>query len=129
MRQAKRFILAWTAREMTLIEHVKRNFLAGVDGLECSFWCTGLSETATQTESLSKDGPKADEILTISTPTAITSGRMDIRTVLRSFLETGHHTTVLVCGPSGMADEATKEVVTCVKDGFTVDLIEEAYAW
>jgi hypothetical protein len=54
---------------------------------------------------------------------------MDIGTVIRSSLEVGHQTTVLVCGPGGMADEATRQVVNCVKDGFGVDLIEEAFAW
>ena len=54
---------------------------------------------------------------------------MDIGTVIRSYLEVGHQTTVLVCGVGNMADEATRQVLNCVKDGFRVDLVEEAYAW
>ena len=49
--------------------------------------------------------------------------------MIRSFVEKGHQMTVLVCGPGSMADEATRQVVSCVKDGFRVNLVEEAYAW
>jgi hypothetical protein len=51
MKKATRFILAWSAREMALIEHVKRNFLAetdDVEGIEYLFWCTGSSDTTAQ---------------------------------------------------------------------------------
>jgi hypothetical protein len=51
MKKATRFILAWSAREMALIEHVKRNFLAetdDVEGIEYLFWYTGSSDTTAQ---------------------------------------------------------------------------------
>ncbi len=54
---------------------------------------------------------------------------MPIAAVIRSSLEVGRQTTILVCGPGQMADEARKQVVNCVKDGFSVDLVEEAFAW
>lgn len=132
MKKTKRFILAWSAREMALIEHVKQNFLVHKDdvkGIEYSFWFTGLSNTAAQKLDSINDGSEKAESLTPRTTEAVTAGRMDIGTVIRSSLETGHQTTVLVCGPGSMADEATRQVVNCVKDGARVDLIEEAYAW
>lgn len=141
MKKATRFILAWSAREMALIEHVRRNFLPvpkadveGAEGVEYSFWCTDPSYTSTTTAA-----PKLDSLEhesrnpanSSSTPGTINPGRMDISTVLRSSLEAGrqHHTTVMVCGPGGMADEVTREVVACVRDGFSIDVVEETFAW
>ncbi|RDW85357.1 hypothetical protein BP5796_03682 [Coleophoma crateriformis] len=131
MKKAKRFILAWSAREMALIEHVKQNFLAqqdGVEGIEYSLWCTGLSNLVAQDLDSMDNGSQRAEGLALKTA-VIAAGRMDMGTVIRSSLETGYQTTVLVCGPGSMADEATRQVVNCVKDGFKLDLIEEAYAW
>lgn len=139
MKQAKRFILAWSAKEIALIEHVKRNFLIQTDnqnGIEYSFWCTHPSYTNTQkslpltttTTKTNQNQPPAFTSTKLSEAVP-TPGRMEISAVLRSSLEVGRHTTVLVCGPGGMADEATREVVRCVKDGFRVDLVEEAFAW
>ena len=133
MKKTKRFILAWSARELALIEHVKQNFLVPADdvkGIEYSFWCTGPSNTAAQKlDSINDESQKAESLSPISTAAAVRAGRMDIGTVIRSSLEAGHQTTVLVCGPGSMADEATRQVVKCVKDKFRVDLVEEAYAW
>lgn len=129
MKKTKRFILAWSAREMALIEHVKQNFLVqehDVKGIEYLLWCTGPSNTTTQKLDSINDGSQS---LSPRTTAAVRAGRMDIGTIIRSSLEAGHQTTVLVCGPGSMADEATRQVVNCVKDGFRVDLIEEAYAW
>ncbi|KAI9647605.1 hypothetical protein NHQ30_003990 [Ciborinia camelliae] len=126
MKRAKRFILAWSAKEMALIDHVKRNFLVhtisqNLNGVECLVWCTG-SPDATQNRD-SVDDSKPQEIM------AVVMGRMDIATVIRSSVEENLQTAVLVCGPGSMADEATREVVKCVKNGFKVDLVEEAFAW
>lgn len=132
MKNAKRFVLAWSAKEMALIEHVKQNFLFqkdNVKGIEYSFWCTGSSNTAARSLDSTNDESQKAERLTPRTTAVVTAGRMDIGTVIRSYLEAGHQTTVLVCGPANMADEATRHVVNCVKDGFRVDLVEEAYAW
>ncbi|KAI1751893.1 ferric reductase like transmembrane component [Xylaria castorea] len=110
MRKAKRLILAWSAREMALIEHVRQNFLIDCEGTEYSFWCT-------------------DEDFSTAKGAAITAGRMDIPSVIRSSVETGHQTTVLVCGPGSMADEARQQVINCVRDGSRVDLVEESFCW
>lgn len=124
MGQAKRFILAWSVREMALLDHVKQNFLIGVEGVEFLFWCTGDIPTGKK-EDLAQDVGS----LRTSAEAPPTLGRMDIGSVIRSSVEPGHHTTVLVCGPGAMADEAAKEVVKCVKSGSHVDIVEEAYAW
>ncbi|KAI0112500.1 ferric reductase like transmembrane component [Nemania sp. FL0031] len=110
MRKAKRLILAWSAREMALIEHVRQSFLVDCEGTEYSFWCTGECSSEA----------KGD---------AVTPGRMDIASVIQSSVETGHQTTVLACGPGSMADEARQQVINCVGDGFKVDLVEEAFCW
>ncbi|KFY30741.1 hypothetical protein V493_01687 [Pseudogymnoascus sp. VKM F-4281 (FW-2241)] len=132
MKKAKRFILAWSAREMALIEHVKHNFLLPkdeVDGIEYSFWCTNSSDTAEPNEDVVHEERQKDEDVTVQTSAAIATGRMDIRTVMRSHLEKGQQTTVMVCGPGSMADEATKQVIDCVKEGLKVNLVEESYTW
>lgn len=150
MKNTTRFILAWSAREIGLIEHVKKNFLLQEDddndvkGMEYSLWCTGPllpssnnTDTQQKLDSLNNERSQRDLSPRRSSPTSsaaavavvVRQGRMDIGTVIRSSLEVGHHTTVLVCGPGSMADEATRQVVNCVKDGFKVDLIEESYAW
>jgi hypothetical protein len=132
MANAKRFILAWSAREISLIDHVKENFLApqgDVEGLEYSLWCTTPPSVAEQNADSLNDESRKTEGLLPKTTASVTTGRMDMRTVIRSSLEAGLQTTVLVCGPGNMGDEATREVVNCVKDGFRVDLVEEAYAW
>jgi hypothetical protein len=114
---------------MSLINHVKRNFLVDAEGIEYIFWCTGASGTTSQkADSLNGRSQKVEDLTTEMAP-AVTAGRMDIGTVMRSYLEPGHQTTVLVCGPGAMADEATRHVIKSVKGGYKVDLMEEAYAW
>ncbi|KAK2032014.1 ferric reductase like transmembrane component [Colletotrichum zoysiae] len=121
--KTKRFVLAWSVREMSLIEHVRRNFLDNVPGLECSLYCTGSSSSdASEQKEASLNGSDA-------AAAGVTLGRMDVGAVIRSHLERDHQTTVLVCGPGQMADEATAHVVQGVRDGFKVDVIEEAFAW
>ncbi|KAI3336048.1 ferric reductase like transmembrane component-domain-containing protein [Ustulina deusta] len=110
MRKAKRLILAWSAREMALIEHVRRNFLVDCEGTEYLFWCTGDGFSATK-------------------GAAITAGKMNVTSVIRSSVETGHQTTVLACGPGSLADEARQQVINCVRDGFRVNLVEEPFCW
>lgn len=110
MRKAKRFILAWSAREMALIEHVRQHFLVDCEGTEYLFWCTGEDSSETKGEE-------------------VTAGRMDIPSVIRSSVEHGHQTTVLVCGPGSLADDARQEVINCVGDGFKVNLVEESFCW
>ncbi|KAI0445504.1 ferric reductase like transmembrane component-domain-containing protein [Xylaria telfairii] len=131
MKRARRFILAWSAKEIAFINHVKKNFLANAQGVECLFWYTGSSEDAAE----KSDSPSKREIQGVdshvskATDATVTAGRMHIGTVIKSVLEVERQTTVVVCGPGQMADEARKQVVNCVKDGFSVDLIEEAFAW
>ena len=132
MKKAKRFILAWSARETALIEHVRQNFLLPkdeVEGVEYSLWCTGSSDISEPKVDDVHEERHKDEGVDLTTPAAITSGRMDIRTVMRSHVETGQQTTVMVCGPGNMADEATRQVIDCIKDGFKVNLVEESYTW
>ncbi|KAI1121956.1 ferric reductase like transmembrane component-domain-containing protein [Nemania abortiva] len=130
MRRAKRFILAWSAKEIAFIDYVKKNFLTDTQGVEYLFWYTGSPEYAPQ----KPESPKGDmQELEAHHPTgidtAVAVGRMPIGSIIRSSLEAGRQTTVLVCGPGQMADEARRQVVHCVKDGFNVDLVEEAFAW
>ncbi|KAK3318921.1 ferric reductase like transmembrane component-domain-containing protein [Apodospora peruviana] len=142
--KAQRLILAWSARERGLIEHVRRKFLGDGsvnDGMvEYMFWCTGGgragSAKADSGDYLPQghvDGnvPATEKGVSVTQAAGdVKSGRMDIESVLRMAVETGRHqTAVLVCAPGGMADEVTKHVVRCVKGGFRVDLVEEAFAW
>ncbi|KAI0531860.1 ferric reductase like transmembrane component-domain-containing protein [Xylaria digitata] len=129
MRRAKRFILAWSAKEITFIDHVRKNFLTNVQGVESLFWCTGFPDSGANKSDSSKGEIREVEDFAPTTDAAITVGRMHIASVVRSSLEAGRQTTVLVCGPGQMADEARKQVVNCVKDGFSIDLVEEAFAW
>lgn len=116
--RAKRLVLAWSARERALIEHVRQNFLRDAHGAEYSFWCTGGSLDESDKAAAAPEGGDL-----------IKTGRMDIKEVMRSSVEAGYQTAVLVCAPGGMADEVTKQVVRCVRDGFKVELVEEAFAW
>ncbi|KAI3324911.1 ferric reductase like transmembrane component [Xylariaceae sp. AK1471] len=129
MKRAKRFILAWSAKELAFIDHVKHNFLADAHAVESSFWYTGSSDSAAQRSESFKSESREVESQDTSTGAGVTAGRMHIPSVIRSSVEVGLLTTVLVCGPGQMADEARKQVVNCVKDGFRVDLVEEAFAW
>ncbi|KAI1171228.1 ferric reductase like transmembrane component-domain-containing protein [Nemania sp. FL0916] len=138
MRRARRFVLAWSAKERAFIDYVRRNFLAEAQGVELMFWHTG-SDTSSKNEDAAhkSDSSPDDEIQKVDAhkPEAmdaaaeVTVGRMPIASVIRSSLEVGRRTTVLVCGPGRMADDARLQVVSCVKDGFSVDLVEEAFAW
>lgn len=110
MRKAKRFILAWSARELALIEHVRQHFLVDCEGTEYSFWCTGEGSSEMKGEE-------------------IAAGRMNVTSIIRSSVELGHQTTVLVCGPGSLADDARQQVINCVRDGFKVNLVEEAFCW
>ncbi|CAK7218463.1 hypothetical protein SEUCBS140593_003552 [Sporothrix eucalyptigena] len=117
--RATRFILAWSSHEQALLDHVQERFLvaaAEVPGLEYQFWYTGDEETAAKEEGA-------------SVKAKATPGRMDVGSVIRSSLEAGRLTTVVVCGPNRMADEANRAVVQGVKDGFRVDSIEESFKW
>ncbi|TDZ17000.1 Ferric/cupric reductase transmembrane component B [Colletotrichum orbiculare MAFF 240422] len=122
-KNTKRFILAWSAREMALIDHVRQTFLAQAPGVDCSFWCTGASIPMVALE----ETGRPDTTTTITK--GVILGRMETEAILRHYLEEGTQTTVLVCGPSGMADEVTQHVVNSVRDGYSVDLIEEPFAW
>ncbi len=124
MKRITRFILAWTAREIALIRHVEQNILADVQGVEYAFWCTGSVDTEKTVGS-----PENCIDAGAGNLEPVTAGRMDLKTVIRSAVEHGHETAVMVCGPGAMADAATREVVDCLKDGFSVHLNVEAFAW
>ncbi|ESZ95052.1 ferric reductase like transmembrane component [Sclerotinia borealis F-4128] len=142
MKKATRFILAWSAKEMALIEFVRSKFLAQdidggldtIDTIEQSFWCTGSSSTAADAAAQEGDSININDTSkelprSKVSETMIMMGRMDIAAVIKSSVEKGQQTAILVCGPGRMADEATREVVMCVKNGFRVDLVEESFAW
>lgn len=123
MTRATRFILAWCAHESALLDHVQDRFLvpaAQIDGLDYQFWCTGLEGGA---------GKVQGEQEPVFGRVKVTSGRMDVASVVRSSVEVGRLTTVVVCGPGSMADEANRAVVQAVHDGFHVDSIEESFKW
>lgn len=125
----KRVVLAWSARERGLIEHVRREFLAGGEGaVECWFWWTGGGR---EEEGGGGGGEKMGEN---GGPKGVVerevkAGRMDVGKVIRECVEADQQTAVVVCAPGGMADEVTRQVVACVRGGFRVDLVEEAFAW
>lgn len=129
--KAKRLILAWSAKEMSLIEHVNRNFLLDVEGGQYWFWCTGSAHSATKLDSHEVGNERRNpDISQSGVATAVVKkGRMNIESVLRASVEPSCQTTVLVCAPGSMADEVTKQVVSCAKDGFRIELVEEAFAW
>ncbi|KAK8097650.1 uncharacterized protein PG998_013136 [Apiospora kogelbergensis] len=130
LRRTKRFVLAWSARELPLIEHVQQTFLRDVKGVKCLLWCTGSSSSTSAAMSSSKDeGVALEQTMSTTAAAAIQEGRMDTGKVVRSAVEEGRHTTIISCGPGAMTDEVRGHVVGCVKDGLRVDLIEEAYAW
>ncbi|MCJ1306969.1 hypothetical protein MMC25_000613 [Agyrium rufum] len=134
MSKTKRFILAWSAKELHLIEHVKQNFIlnaGNVSGLEYSFWCTGDKTdvaSSLMAEPFNDDSQKAESRTRGMIP-YVMRGKMNLRGVIGSSVERGYETTVIVCCPGRMADKATREIFSCLKDGFRVDLIEEFFAW
>lgn len=108
---------------MALIRHVERNLPTDVE-IEYAFWCTESSTPE------GKSGSEGDSHVPVAgNNIAATMGRLDMRTVIRSAVEPGRQTAVMVCGPGAMADAATREVVGCVKDGLAVQLTVEAFAW
>ncbi|TDZ46853.1 Ferric/cupric reductase transmembrane component B [Colletotrichum trifolii] len=111
--KSKRFVLAWSAREMSVIQHVRRRFLGTAPGVECLFYCTG-------------GGDDAEKYVVDD---AVALGRMDVGGVVRSHLESDRLTTVLVCGPGRMVDEVAKHVADGIDDGFKVDMVEETFSW
>ena len=127
--RAKRFVLAWSARERALVEFVRREFLAQAadEGVECLFWCTDPAETNISPAFVEDDGTKPSTVE--KGLEGVNSGRMDVASVLRKYAEPGHQTAVLVCAPGGMADVVTREAVKCIGDGLKVELVEEAFAW
>jgi predicted ferric reductase len=129
--KAKRLILAWSAKEMPLINYVKLNFLVDVEGTEYLFWCTDSAQSAAKLDSheVGEKDLNPDSLPTEVAAAVAKAGRMNIESVLRASVEPGRQTTVLVCAPGAMADEVTKQVAICARDGFNVDLVEEAFAW
>ncbi|CAD0088056.1 unnamed protein product [Aureobasidium vineae] len=114
------FVLAWSAREESLIQHVSTSLLpdsaasAQNKQIEYRFWCTG--EQGSQDKGLEQGSD-------------LRRGRMNVEEVVRLVAEKGKRVVVVVCAPGGMADEARAAVVGCLRDGMPVDLIEKAFAW
>ncbi|PBP22566.1 ferric reductase like transmembrane component [Diplocarpon rosae] len=125
---ATRLILAWSAREISLIHHVQANFLAQarLAGVELLLWCTGPNDS--KAHSLT-EGSQGSQTMPSRSMVGVTVGKMNIRSVIRDSVEEGLRTTVLVCGPGNMIDETTREVVSCVRDGIQIELVEEIFGW
>ncbi|KAI4747630.1 hypothetical protein E4T50_02026 [Aureobasidium sp. EXF-12298] len=120
MSCANNFVLAWSAREESLIRHVSASLLPDASvgfpskTIEYRFWCTG--ENGSQDKGLEQ-------------ASGLQRGRMNVGEVVRSVAEKGRRVVVVVCAPGGMSDEVRAAVVGCLRDGMPVDLIEEAFAW
>lgn len=122
MMKTTRFILAWSAREAPLIQHVRNNHFVDFGDVEYRIWFTGSTDGSESTAT-------ASEGMTAAKYETVNSERMNISTVLRDTLEIGVHTVVMCCGPGGMVDEVAKHVAQYSGQGFHVDLLEELYAW
>ncbi|KAK4213728.1 hypothetical protein QBC37DRAFT_343462 [Rhypophila decipiens] len=133
--RATRLILAWSAKEMALIQHVRQRFLGvgqegSQGGLEVLLWCTGSPSSKGSAREEKAEDPRLEVGHSAQrTDTDVQNGRMDIKAVLRGAVELGNRTAVMVCAPGAMADEVTRETVKCLADGLDVDLVEEAFAW
>lgn len=120
MSRATSFVLAWSAREESLMQHVATSLLPNPTvepqskQLEYQFWCTG--EQGSQDKGLEQG-------------TDLQRGRMNVEQVVRSVAEKGRRVVVVVCAPGPMSDEVREAVVGCLRDGMPVELIEEAFAW
>lgn len=120
MSRATSFVLAWSAREESLIQHVSTSLLPDLcapaqnKNLEYRFWCTG--EQSSQDKGVEQGAN-------------LQRGRMNVGEVVRSIAEKGKRVVVVVCAPGGMSDAVREAVVGCLRDGMPVDLIEEAFAW
>ena len=139
MPRAKRFVLAWSVRERGLLEHVQQHLLpdlaaSGLDdgSMSYRFWLTGedggVHEGMRKSEyGQGKQAPevgKSEELVS----TAV-GRRMDVETLISSFMENGKRHAVLVCGPGGLADAVRSNTVACSEKGYFVDLVEEPFAW
>ncbi|KAI4724312.1 hypothetical protein E4T49_07962 [Aureobasidium sp. EXF-10728] len=120
MSRTTNFVLAWSAREESLIQHVSTSLLpdpaanAQNKQIEYRFWCTG--EQGSQDKGLEQGND-------------LQRGRMNVEEVVRSVAEKGRRVVVVGCAPGGMSDEVRAAVVGCLRDGMSVDLIEEAFTW
>jgi hypothetical protein len=120
MDHASNFVLAWSAREESLIQHVSAHLLPDASvgfpnkQIEYQFWCTG--ENSSQDKGLEQGSD-------------LQRGRMNVGEVVRSVAEKGRRVVVVACAPGAMSDEVRAAVVGCLRDGMPVDLIEEAFAW
>lgn len=126
---AKRFVFAWVAKELPLIEYVKRNYLQDIDGVEFMFYCDGLNQHIEKFESHEHEHDEEANGFSGGKHAEVNMSFMNIGSVLRNVVEPGLQTTVMVCAPGVMSDEVTRQVVNCIKEGHKVDLVEETFAW
>lgn len=115
MPHCQQLVLAWSMREHGLLEYARRELLPppgrmGERSLEYRLHVTGTPQDKEAANSAS-------------------TGRMDIEATLGSVMDKSKKIVVLVCGPGGLADDVRREVVSCSKSGFDVELIEESFAW
>jgi predicted ferric reductase len=106
---AERMVVAWSAKELGLIDAVRGMIPIDAEarGLELMFACTGR-------------GPREDE-----------NRRIDIGQVIQAETQglRKRKLAVVSCGPGGMADVVRMEVVKSLRQGYNVELFEEAFAW
>lgn len=126
-----------------LIKDVRGNFLASV-GREVEFlvWCTGVSGGG-EDDGEKSGGWGIDHVEGVAAGLDVEGvrggganvtgevqiGRMDVASVLRGAVEVSQRTAAMVCAPGSMADEATRQTIKCLGDGFRVELVEETFAW
>ena len=106
---ATRMVVAWSVREISFIHAIQALFPATLEsrGLVFKFFCTGESGEGF-------DGSRIDigKIL-LQEAQSVRPGKL----------------AVISCAPAAMADVIRREVVTTLRSGHVVELLEEAFAW
>ncbi len=137
--RTKSLVLAWTVREVGLLEHISGRVLPDLgtgeldDGsLRYRFWLTSGGNNTTSSAS-SQANEKWPEVIT--GPEKLVSmeagHRMDVAEMiaLETAVDQDTRVTVLVCGPGGLSDEVRYQVARRARQGVLIDLIEETFSW
>jgi predicted ferric reductase len=122
MQSCERMVLAWSVREEGLLRYGQDELLPAPDSstsdrLEYRFWLTGAPQK--------EEGEPSD----YAHSTTVRGQRMDIADALGAVMDKQKKILVLVCGPGGLADDVRRQVVSCAKRGYDVELTEESFTW